>query len=36
VMMAPPVMTTLEMMAAMGAAAMAMSVQVLRSSAVGS
>jgi hypothetical protein len=36
VMTAPPVTTALEMMAAMGAAAMAMSAQVLRSSVVGS
>jgi hypothetical protein len=36
VMMAPPVTTALEMMAATGAAATVMSAQVLRSSAVGS
>jgi hypothetical protein len=36
VMIAPPVTTALEMMAATGAAAMAMSTQVLRSSIVGS
>jgi hypothetical protein len=36
VMMAPPVMTALEMMAVTGAAATVMSPQVLRSSAVGS
>jgi hypothetical protein len=36
VMMAPPVMTVLEMMAVTGAAVMVMSAQVLRSSAVGS
>jgi hypothetical protein len=36
VMMAPPVMTTLEVMAVMGAVAMAMSTQVLRSSVIGS
>jgi hypothetical protein len=36
VMMAPPVMTALEMMAATGEAATAMSTQVLRSSVVGS
>jgi hypothetical protein len=36
VMTAPPVTTTLEMMAETGAAAMAMSAQVLQSRAVGS
>jgi hypothetical protein len=36
VMTVPPVMTALEMMAATGAAATAMSAQVLRSSVVGS